>query len=127
MMGWMYAFLCADGLARRAADGPAAKKRVAEEYRRVMERAKDIGPKNNLTSAYTMGAYCIAMHRQAGVSFEDCYVILKEGFESKRGLASKFLGAGEAYVSKKKLPGRLKWAEKTHRREYTNDWVVDIR
>ena len=52
---------------------------------------------------------------------------MKEGFESKRGLASKFLGTGEAYVSKKKLPGRLKWAEKTHRREYPNDWVVDIR
>ena len=38
----------------------------------------------------------------------------------------KALGDAESYLDKKKLPGRLKWSKESHRREYENDWVVDI-
>ena len=36
------------------------------------------------------------------------------------------MGDADAYLDEKKLPGRKKWSEESHKRQYENDWVVDI-
>ena len=46
----------------------------------------------------------------------------------KSKLLSSYIMAGDvdSYLDPKKMPGRLKWSEDSHKRLYENDWVVDI-
>ena len=39
---------------------------------------------------------------------------------------AKVLGDAESYLDPKKMEGRLQWSAESHKREYENDWVVDI-
>ena len=41
-------------------------------------------------------------------------------------LFHKVMGDVDSYLDPKKMPGRLKWSEDSHKRLYENDWVVDI-
>lgn len=44
----------------------------------------------------------------------------------KSKLFHKVMGDVDSYLDPKKMPGRLKWSEDSHKRLYENDWVVDI-
>ena len=89
-----------------------------------MERAKDIG-KSNLLSSYIMGSYFIALNRSTGKSAEENYEIFRDGLCASK-LFHKIMGDADSYLNPKRMPARLKWSEESHKRKYENDWVVDI-
>lgn len=89
-----------------------------------MNRAKEIG-NSRLVSSYVMGSYFIAMNRSTGKSPEENYQIFRDGLCAS-SLFRKVMGDAESYLSPKKMEGRLKWSEESHKRKYENDWVVDI-
>lgn len=97
---------------------------IKKEYKRIVLRAKDIG-KSRLLNAYFMGAYFIALNRGTECSAEENYQFFKTGLYRSR-LFRMAIGNADAYLDRKKLPGRLLWAERSHKRRYENDWVVDI-
>lgn len=110
-------------LKRRGFSKEVAKK-ISEEHKKIIERAKDIG-KSRLLSSYIMGSYFIAMNRSTGKSPEENYEIFKEGLCASK-LFHKVMGDANGYLDPKKMPGRLQWSKDSHKHQYENDWVVDI-
>lgn len=76
--------------------GSQMSKSVKRKCSSIIRRAKDIGP-SRLLSAYCMAAYFIALNRNT-----------------------------DSYLSQKKMPGRQEWSAIFHKRQYENDWVVDV-
>ena len=100
-------------------------KRITDEYKSIVKRAKDIGKNNTLLSSYLLAAYFIALCRNSGLSVEANYHILESGFKENK-LVKKFLGNEKSYFSKKHNEKRRKWSKLTHMHQYENDWVVDF-
>ncbi len=101
------------------------RKATVKEFKRICKDAKEIGPKNPLLSSYALAAWFIAMNRCNQLSAEQNYQILEQGLRNSR-IFPMLMGNAEHYFDPKKMPGRLKWSEQTHRRQYENDWVVDV-
>ena len=99
-------------------------KKSANEHKRIVERAKDIG-NSKLLSSYIMGSYFIALNRSTGRSAEENYEIFRDGLCASK-LFHKVMGDADSYLDPKRMPGRLQWSEDSHKRKYENDWVVDI-
>lgn len=99
-------------------------KKIANEHKRIVERAKDIG-NSKLLSSYIMGSYFIALNRSTGRSAEENYEIFRDGLCASK-LFHKVMGDVDSYLDPKRMPGRLQWSEDSHKRKYENDWVVDI-
>ena len=110
-------------LKRRGFQKNTAKK-IIKTHKEIMNRAKEIG-NSRLVSSYVMGSYFIAMNRSTGKSPEENYQIFRDGLCAS-SLFRKVMGDAESYLSPKKMEGRLKWSEESHKRKYENDWVVDI-
>ncbi len=110
-------------LKRRGFSKDVAKK-IEEEHGKIVARAKDIG-KSKLLSSYIMASYYIAMNRSTGKSAQENYEIFRDGLCASK-LFHKVMGDVDSYLDPKKMPGRLKWSEDSHKRLYENDWVVDI-
>lgn len=110
-------------LKRRGFQKNTAKK-IIKTHKEIMNRAKEIG-NSRLVSSYVMGSYFIAMNRSTGKSPEENYQIFRDGLCAS-SLFKKVMGDAESYLSPKKMEGRLKWSEESHKRKYENDWVVDI-
>lgn len=110
-------------LKRRGFSKEVAKK-IEEEHGKIVARAKDIG-KSKLLSSYIMASYYIAMNRSTGKSAEENFEIFRDGLCASK-LFHKVMGDVDSYLDPKKMPGRLKWSEDSHKRLYENDWVVDI-
>ena len=72
-----------------------------------------------------MAAYFIAMNRCTGLSPEENFELFKDGLYNST-LIRRAMGDADTYLDPGKLPGRRRWAEKSHKRKYENDWVVDI-
>ena len=89
-----------------------------------MDRAKDIG-KSNLLSSYIMGSYFIALNRSTSRSAEENYEIFRDGLCASK-LFHKIMGNADSYLDPKRIPARRQWSEDSHKRKYENDWVVDI-
>lgn len=98
--------------------------KIINEYDKVAARAKDIG-KSRLISGYTMGIYFIAMNRSTGKSPEENFEIFRDALCASK-LFRKAVGNAESYLDDRKMQGRLKWSEESHKRIYENDWVLDI-
>lgn len=94
------------------------------EYKAISNRAKEIG-KSRLLSAYEMGICFLALNYATGKQPEENYEIFKAGLCASI-LFSKAMGDADSYLDEKKMPGRIKWSEESHRKLYENDWVVDI-
>ena len=99
-------------------------KKIANEHKQIVERAKDIG-NSKLLSSYIMGSYFIALNRSTGRSAEENYEIFRDGLCASK-LFHKVMGDADSYLDPKRMPGRLQWSEDSHKRKYENDWVVDI-
>lgn len=99
-------------------------KKIANEHKRIVERAKDIG-NSKLLSSYIMGSYFIALNRSTGRSAKENYEIFRDGLCASK-LFHKVMGDADSYLDPKRMPGRLQWSEDSHKRKYENDWVVDI-
>lgn len=99
-------------------------RKVAVEHKAIISRAKDIG-KSRLLSSYIMAVYFIALNRGTGRPAEENYEIFRDGLCASK-LFHKVLGNADSYLDPKKMQGRLKWSEESHKRKYENDWVVDI-
>ena len=110
-------------LKRRGFQKNTAKK-IIKTHKEIMNRAKEIG-NSRLVSSYVMGSYFIAMNRSTGKSPEENYQIFRDGLCAS-SLFRKVMGDAESYLSPKKMEGRMKWSEESHKRKYENDWVVDI-
>lgn len=110
-------------LKRRGFSKEVAKK-IEEEHGKIVARAKDIG-KSKLLSSYIMASYYIAMNRSTGKSAQENFEIFRDGLCASK-LFHKVMGDVDSYLDPKKMPGRLKWSEDSHKRLYENDWVVDI-
>lgn len=110
-------------LKRRGFPKEVAKK-IEEEHGKIVARAKDIG-KSKLLSSYIMASYYIAMNRSTGKSAQENFEIFRDGLCASK-LFHKVMGDVDSYLDPKKMPGRLKWSEDSHKRLYENDWVVDI-
>ena len=110
-------------LKRRGFQKDTAKK-IIKTHKEIMNRAKEIG-NSRLVSSYVMGSYFIAMNRSTGKSPEENYQIFRDGLCAS-SLFRKVMGDAESYLSPKKMEGRLKWSEESHKRKYENDWVVNI-
>lgn len=122
LYGWFYASACKEQLKRHF---PAqVYGDVKREYKAIIRNAKEIGP-SRLTSSYCMGAYFIALNRCTGLTPEENYELFRAGLYASK-LFRRALGTAEEYLDRKKLPGRLKWSQESHKRKYENDWVVDI-
>ena len=123
MLKFFYHSAVSKELKKRGLPKDTAHK-TAEEYRKIAERAKDIG-NSRLLSAYVMGIYFIALNRADGRTPEENYEIFRDGLLAS-SLFHKVMGDADAYLDPKKMPGRLAWSKETHQRKYKNDWVVDI-
>lgn len=123
LIGQIYHHACKEYLRQKGVPGQAIKK-IRKEYLTVRARAKDIGAKN-MTGSYVMGIYFIALNRESGLSAEDNYDVFYQGIAHSKMIKSS-LGDAESYLSEKRLPGRLKWAEESHKKQYENDWVLDV-
>ena len=99
-------------------------KTIVAEYKSIVLNAKDIG-NSKLFSAYMMGCYFIALNRNTGLKPEQNYELFKDGLYASK-IFHMAMGDADAYLDEKKLPGRKKWSEESHKRQYENDWVVDI-
>lgn len=99
-------------------------KNIKAEYKQIMLRAKDIG-NSRLLSAYCMAGYFIALNRNTGLSPAENYELFKNGLYASK-IFHLALGNADSYLSLKKLPGRKEWSRLSHKRQYENDWVVDI-
>ena len=97
---------------------------VNREYRNIIRNAKDIG-KSRLMNAYCMGAYFVALNRITGMTGEESYELFKESLYANM-IFHKAMGTADNYLDEKRLPGRMKWSEESHKRKYENDWVVDV-
>lgn len=122
LFGWFYGAACKKQLVAKFDKNMVIK--VNQEYREIIHKAKDIG-KSRLMSAYCMGAYFIALNRCTGLSAEENYELYKDGLYENR-LFHKVMGTADQYLDEKKLPGRMKWSEESHKCIYENDWVVDV-
>lgn len=120
--GWFYCNACKKVLKDRFQH--SMPKIVRAEYRTIINRAKDIGP-SRLLSAYCMAAWFIALNRKTGLSPEENYELFRDGLLKSR-LFHMAMGNGDAYLDKKKLPGRMQWAAESKQRKYENDWVLDV-
>ena len=72
-----------------------------------------------------MGIYFIAMNRSTGKDAEENFEIFRDGLCASK-LFRKAVGNAESYLDEKKMAGRLKWSEDSHKRLYENDWMLDI-
>lgn len=120
--GLFYSHACKKQL--KARYGGQTLKECRKEYREIIRRAKDIGP-SRLLSAYCMAAWFIALNRGTGSSAEENYRLFRDGLVKSR-LFHLTMGNGDSYLDEKKLPGRLQWAAESKKRQYENDWVVDV-
>lgn len=99
-------------------------RKIAKEHKIILDRAKDIG-KSNLLSSYIMGSYFIALNRNTSRSAEENYEIFRDGLCASK-LFHKIMGNADSYLDPKRIPARRQWSEDSHKRKYENDWVVDI-
>ena len=99
-------------------------RKIAKEHKIILDRAKDIG-KSNLLSSYIMGSYFIALNRSTSRSAEENYGIFRDGLCASK-LFHKIMGDADSYLDPKRIPARRQWSEDSHKRKYENDWVVDI-
>ena len=96
-------------------------RKIAKEHKIILDRAKDIG-KSNLLSSYIMGSYFIALNRNTGRSAEENYEIFRDGLCASK-LFHKIMGNADSYLDPKRIPARRQWSEDSHKRKYENDWV----
>lgn len=99
-------------------------KGIVKEQKEITARAKAIGAKN-MTGAYAMAIYFIALNRRTGLTAEENYEVFYKGI-AHSGMIRKSLGNADTYLDEKRMPARLKWAEESHKKVYENDWVVDV-
>lgn len=123
--GNFYLYVCKKGLQEVSRDWKQMKKEILSEYKQINLRAKAIGEKNKLFSAYLMAAYFISMNRVTGLAPEENYHIFEQGL-SKSRLFQKMLGNADTYLSEKNWTGRKEWEARSKKREYENDWVVTV-
>lgn len=97
---------------------------IVKEHKLITLRAKDIGAKN-MTSAYVMGIYFVALNRSTGLSAEENYEVFKKAIQNSK-IIKMSLGDADSYLDEKRLPGRLEWAEESHKKRFENDWVLDV-
>lgn len=122
LYGWFYSSVCKMQLKRKY--GNKALKSIKKEYRAVIRRAKDIGS-SKLLSAYCMAAWFIALNRETWGDVEENYELFRESLLASK-LFHKAMGNADAYLDKKKLSDRLKWAAESKQKKYENDWVLDV-
>ena len=122
LYGWFYGNSCKKQLKQRFSAG--MYRAVNREYRNIIRNAKDIG-KSRLMNAYCMGAYFVALNRITGMTGEESYELFKESLYANM-IFHKAMGTADNYLDEKRLPGRMKWSEESHKRKYENDWVVDV-
>ena len=101
------------------------RQEVLDEYRAIVERAKDIGSKNRLLSSYILAAYFIALSRKSGMDNETCIKLMEDHMRSSKAL-KLFMGDSKSYFSEKNMASRYEWSKETHQKKYANDWVVDV-
>lgn len=123
--GAFFFLVCQKNLKKRLPNERNIRHKILREYKAINLRAKDIGPKNKLMNSYMMTAYFIAMNRVTGLSSDENYDILETGLSQSK-LFKSVLGNAGSYLDEKKWDGRKEWDEKTHRKEYENDWVVTV-
>lgn len=123
--GSFYLHVCKKGLQEVSTDWKKMKKEILSEYKQINLRAKEIGEKNKLLSAYLMAAYFISMNRVTGLAPKENYRIFEQGL-SNSSLFQKILGNADTYLSEKKWAGRKEWEARSKKREYENDWVVTV-
>ena len=116
--GSFYHMVCKKKLDKKTA------KAVKAEYKAIIGRAKDIG-NSRLLNSYCMCAYFIALCRCNKTDPQQNCDILWDGLYHSK-LFRSMMGNADSYLDPKKMPGRLKWSEESHKRTYENDWVVDI-
>ena len=97
---------------------------VVKEHKAITLRAKDMNDEK-LLSSYIMGIYFIAMNRSTGLSPEENYQILEDGFRNSK-MFRNALGTAQEYLDEKKMPGRYQWAEESKKRKNENNWVLDV-
>lgn len=98
-------------------------KELKDEYNAIINRAKNIG-NSNMLSSYCMGAFFIAIYHLNN-NIEQNYEIFKDGLKSNK-IFKKALGDADSYLSEKKLVKRKEWEKKSHLKMHENDWVVNV-
>lgn len=101
------------------------RKEIFREYKSIILKAKDIGKQNPLLSAYTLGAWFIAMNRKDDLSPEENCEILMDGLRKSR-MFRLVMGDADHYLDPKRLKKQEQWSKRTHLRNFENDWVVDM-
>ena len=82
--GAFFYSVCIKGLKEKAMNTHKIKKEIFAEYKAIILRAKDIGPKNTLMSAYMMAAYFIAMNRVTGLTPDENYALFEKGLAQNK-------------------------------------------
>ena len=114
-----------DGMIAKELNDKALVKKINEEYKAIMLRAKDIGKDNIFTTSYAMGAYYLAMVRRDNLSPKENQILLSNAI-SKSKVFKLFLGSADSYLSEKNMAKRKKIAKASKLHKYENDWVWDI-
>ena len=114
-----------NGIVKKQLKNKQVMQNVKKEYKAIVQRASDIGSKNNLIGSYALAAYFIAMNRSNDLTPEENCDIMENGLRNSK-LFKTLMGSGNAYFSEKKMAFRRQWSKETYKRKYKNDWVVDF-
>lgn len=121
--GHIYHSACKPFLKEKSVTGKTLWK-IVKEHKAITLRAKSIGAKN-MTGAYVMGIYFVALNRSTVLSAEENYEVFKKAIQNSK-IIKMSLGDADSYLDEKRLPGRLEWAEESHKKRFENDWVLDV-
>ena len=114
-----------NGVTRKKIRSRQIQKDIRNGYREILQRAGDIGANNTLLGAYALAAWFISMNRHDGLSAQQNCELLENGLRNSK-IYKMTMGSADSYFSEKHMKARRKWSEETHKRNYKNDWLVDV-
>ena len=114
-----------NGVTREKIRSRQIQKDIRNGYREILQRAGDIGANNTLLGAYALAAWFISMNRHDGLSAQQNCELLENGLRNSK-IYKMTMGSADSYFSEKHMKARRKWSEETYKRNYKNDWLVDV-
>ena len=114
-----------NGVTRKKIRSRQIQKDIRDGYREILQRAGDIGASNTLLGAYALAAWFISMNRHDGLTAQQNCELLENGLRHSK-IYKMTMGSADSYFSEKHMKARRKWSEETHKRNYKNDWLVDV-
>ena len=102
-------------------------KKVYDEYKGIVVRAGELGPKDRMKSPYITCAYFIALCRsmESYASADECYSLMEDALRKSKNFKALNPSA-KRYLSESMYEKRLLWSENIDALKYKNTWVAKV-